>query len=826
MSDIRIVNLSSHQSPEFMPFVSNGKGYVLNGKDNKNYQYVIDRYKYSPTNATIIDSYSNYIYGKGLTAKYRADNANQFAEVLKLISKKELKKIVKDYAVFHEASVEVILGKSGNKIVEVNHLPKNKVVPNKVDDEGEIGSYWFSYDWSDLRKYPAQEIPAFTKDTKEKRTVFIFKEYNIDEFYFARPSYFSGLNYAELEEEISIYCVNHIKNGLSAGHIINFNDGEADPEVKDAIERNIDRKLAGATNSGKRILSFNSNKENATTVEAIEISDAHQQYQFLSEEARRQLMVAHKVTSPILFGIKDNTGFGNNADEMTTAYDELMMNVIQPMQEVILDGLMELLSQNGISLELEFIPLRPKVIEPTITALSTQKEIELESYTDYPQEATENAKIALRYAEKNGWGSCGTPVGKARANQLANREPISRDTISRMASFERQRQNSDRELGDGCGRLMWLAWGGDAGVEWAQRKLTQLSTEKKKIGSELIELGEDEDLSEYELIECKPVDYEEEEKLTYKFASTGTANPNRKSIYDNDFYIFRYRYAGNPNPEREFCKNMMSANKIYRREDIEAMGEVTVNAGFGMHPTPNKPYSIWLYKGGGLLSAEFTGGTCKHYWEKLTYKKKDVKIDPKSPIAIDEAKKDRASGIAGIAPHEMSFIKRIFYNENRDELGRFAEGDSSGGESSNDGYNIPSSIKEGTEVSIGQKIDIDKYPLNGTNKKIRDNVALALDLSDGADIRDNIGKPISRAEIMQYGYMNQLNSVYFKKNGVEYRVSNHELPNRRFKEKHNFTDPKTAIKNGVSTKDLFYENNVEIIVKDGKISKINRNFNF
>lgn len=550
MSDVRIVNLSSHQSPEFQPFVSNGKGYVLNGKDNKNYQYVIDRYKYSPTNATIIDSYSNYIYGKGLTAKYTAQNANQFAEVLKLISKKDLKKLVKDFAVFHEASVEVILGKTGNKIVEVNHLPKNKVVPNKVNEEGEIGSYWFSYDWSDLRKYPAIELPAFKKDTTEKKTIFVIREYNIDEFYFARPSYFSGLNYAELEEEISIYCVNHIKNGLSAGHIINFNDGEADPEVKDAIERNIDRKLAGSNNAGKRVLSFNSNKENATTIEAIEISDAHQQYQFLSEEARRQLMVAHKVTSPILFGIKDNTGFGNNADEMSTAFDELMLNVITPMQEVILDGLMELLSQNGITLELEFLPLRPKVVEPTVTKMSAQN------------------------------------------NEV-------------------------------------------------------------KVGHQLIDLGEDEDLSEYELIECKPVDYDEEDKLTYKFASTGTANPNRKSIYDTDFYIFRYRYAGNPNPEREFCKNMMSANKIYRREDIEAMGEVTVNAGFGMHPTPDKPYSIWKFKGGGLLSATYTGGTCKHYWEKLTYKKKDVKIDPKSPIAIEEAKKDRASGIAGIAPHDI-----------------------------------------------------------------------------------------------------------------------------------------------------------------------------
>ena len=101
----------------------------------------------------------------------------------------------------------------------------------------------------------------------------------------------------------------------------------------------------------------------------------------------------------------------------------------------------------------------------------------LESYTDYPQAAVENAKIALRWAEKNGWGDCGTPVGKQRANQLANREPISEDTISRMAAFERHRQNSKKELGDGCGRLMWLAWGGDEGVEWASRKLKQIRNE-------------------------------------------------------------------------------------------------------------------------------------------------------------------------------------------------------------------------------------------------------------------------------------------------------------------------------------------------------------
>jgi hypothetical protein len=107
------------------------------------------------------------------------------------------------------------------------------------------------------------------------------------------------------------------------------------------------------------------------------------------------------------------------------------------------------------------------------------RKYKFETYNDYPKAASENAKIALRWAEENGWGDCGTAVGKARANQLANGENISRETIARMAAFERHRQNSDKELGDGCGRLMWLSWGGDEGVEWAQRKLKQIDAALK-----------------------------------------------------------------------------------------------------------------------------------------------------------------------------------------------------------------------------------------------------------------------------------------------------------------------------------------------------------
>jgi hypothetical protein len=100
--------------------------------------------------------------------------------------------------------------------------------------------------------------------------------------------------------------------------------------------------------------------------------------------------------------------------------------------------------------------------------------VEFESYNDYPKAASNNAKRALKWAEKNGWGTCGEATGKARANQLANGENITRDTIARMASFKRHQQNKDVPYSEGCGGLVWDAWGGDAGINWASRKLKEI----------------------------------------------------------------------------------------------------------------------------------------------------------------------------------------------------------------------------------------------------------------------------------------------------------------------------------------------------------------
>lgn len=128
---------------------------------------------------------------------------------------------------------------------------------------------------------------------------------------------------------------------------------------------------------------------------------------------------------------------------------------------------------------------------PNCVPIQAEEEVEMESYTDYPKSATNAARRAIEYKEKNG-SDCGTRVGWTRARQLADRKPISRDVISRMASFARHQQNKDVPYTEGCGGLMWDAWGGTAGIEWAQNKLDEIEKMEAVLTAIEKELGIDE----------------------------------------------------------------------------------------------------------------------------------------------------------------------------------------------------------------------------------------------------------------------------------------------------------------------------------------------
>jgi hypothetical protein len=357
MEKLQIINLSNYIRPEIKEV--SGKKWVLNGDKNSFYQVIIDAYNGSPTNSAIIDSYSQFIYGKGLTSKDKARKPSEWAAVISLMSKKDLRKICKDFEMFGESSVEVKY--INGKIQRCFHVAKQRIAPEVANDEGDITGYYYSYDFSNVNKYKPERMDAFGygEGMGERSEIYIIRDYQVGQFYYSNPSYVSGISWARMEEEISNYSINHIQNGLSFGHIINMNAG-----VQESIEtiqentRQIRNHLTGSQNAGAFFLNWNDNKDSEITISALQVSDAHQQYAYLSEESRQQICTAHKLTSQMLVGISSSKGFSSTADEIRVGFEELMINVIRPKQEIILDGLMEIFAVNGITLDLQFESLR------------------------------------------------------------------------------------------------------------------------------------------------------------------------------------------------------------------------------------------------------------------------------------------------------------------------------------------------------------------------------------------------------------------------------------------------------------------------------------
>ncbi len=504
-SNIEIIQLSSYVRPEIS--LKYGKDWVLNGDNNEYYQYIIDRYNGSPTNSSILDSYSRFIYGLGLNV-----NAPIF-------NKKEIRKIVKDFAMFSEASFELIY--KSNKPVKISHIPKEKIAPNKADKDGNISTYWYCYNWEKQNEYPPKPYPAFGYGKGGNRSEIVcIKDYQVGQFYFSNPAYLSAMPYAELEEEIANFFINHVKNKFMVSTIINLNNGipESEEERK-KITRQYKGGTTGTDNGGVVVISFNDNKETATTIEQVQVTDAYQQYNFLAEEAQNKICVGHRVVSKTIIGLDKSVGLSSNAQEIETAFTETMLNVIQPQQEIILDVLQEIATLVGIDQELLFIPLRNK---------------------------TQVSPIAMS------------------------------------------------------------------------------SVDIKPIAEPLIELGEDINEDEWELIDEQHLHGEPTlTETTLKLASVPSSFPNVTSEQDTSLFKIRYQYAGDGSGERDFCAKMISANKVYRKEDIELAGTKVVNAGLGLNGADT--YNIWLYKG---------GVNCKHFWMRKIYLRKG-----NNSISVNEAKK-------------------------------------------------------------------------------------------------------------------------------------------------------------------------------------------
>jgi hypothetical protein len=264
----------------------------------------------------------------------------------------------------------------------------------------------------------------------------------------------------------------------------------------------------------------------------------------------------------MLLGVKNNTGLGNNADELEKASILMDNMVIRPFQNLMIDAFDKILAYNNITLKLYFKTLQP---------------LEFTDLTNVADKETREEETGQKLSLKK------------------------EKTIHRT-------DNHPSNL----------------------------------VADDLIALGEDEDLDQWDLISSEEVNYDLDDKQNemLKLASTGTAKPDSKSDQDKGLFKVRYKYAPDvvSSNTREFCRKMLAAGKVYRKEDILSMDEKAVNAGWG--PNGADTYSIWFYKG---------GGSCQHFWMRQVYfRKRNAQgeflpsdgLNNDETVSVNEARKE------------------------------------------------------------------------------------------------------------------------------------------------------------------------------------------
>lgn len=549
--DINIIELSQYTAPEIVE--DSREDWVEYGSDNMHYNWLIDRFHYSPTNNAVINNMGRLIYGRGISAINASRKTAEYTALKSLFTPDVLRGVSQGLKLLGDVYIQCIYNKQHTRIEKVDFLTANYVRPEKCNEEGDIEGYYYCYDWEDVKKYKPKRIPAFGTSKDEVELLRIMP-YSVGFKYFSPVDYQGCLPYAVLEEEISTYLINEVRNGFSGTKVINFNNGQVgDDKQREQLKRRVMSKLTGSTGE-KVIVSFNSNVENKTTIDDIPLNDAPQHYEYLSKESEQKILIGHNVTSPMLVGVvTDAQGFSSNADEIDIAAKYFYNTAVKPYQDMIIEAIEQILTFNGVTgLDLYF------------------KRLNLLDSVEEKAQAEEEAALSLE-AQRSDW---------------------------------------------------------------------------------IDEFGEDES-DEWELVDAREVDYNNEDTLdaeiaeieknlkdksllskVWKFA-TGWAKPNTASEQDKEidgfYFKVRYKYVGNKSPERDFCKQMMRASKIYRKEDIMRMESLGLNKSHGHN---GEPYSIWLYKG---------GVRCHHKWERRTYvstrKRASIGSAKTSQVSTNKARK-------------------------------------------------------------------------------------------------------------------------------------------------------------------------------------------
>jgi hypothetical protein len=587
-------------------------GWVEYGRNNLYPQYLIDLYYNSPVHNALTSSIAFMIQGKG-TQNILLDYC--------------IDKIAFDLKLQGGFFAEVIWNLDYTEPAKINHLPFENCRLAYDKDTEDITGIWYSLDWANTRtkKGKPEFIPLLDKEQakEEPRQVVYGFIPNAGSLYYSKPDYFGSLTYIELSKNIGVYHVNNILNGLFPSFIIAFNNGVPTEEAQDEIIRDLENKISGAQNSGKFWVTWNDDPLRKMDVTPFPLSDADKQYEYLDDATTRQIMIAHRVTSPLLFGIRDSSGLGNNKDEMLIALQIFMTQVIKPFQKIISDvftpiiGSINFIQNNILEDMSETVQdLQPATTTPDATATpdTTSAPVE-QKVSDVTYNGAQIASaIDIVAKVKEGILSQEQAIVflvqflQLDVNVAQSMFATTGNAVAQLSAVKKKVKTKSEKFSKTLINGVPTHIGDEDSTAW----LSHLSDK-----AEYIDEDEWECISDEEVTDPKNEHLFRQEYMSLRDYS----NPNEKSTeMDQGLYKIRYYYSknltwrGDEMVTRDFCQEMVALSKagaLYRYEDIIAMeGE---NEQFA--PSGSSSYSIWEWKGGCY---------CHHKWfRKIFFRKKD-----------------------------------------------------------------------------------------------------------------------------------------------------------------------------------------------------------
>ena len=387
--DLNLVNLSHYNIPHLVE--KTNQDWVSFGEDNLYPNYLLELFLGSAINGALVKSIGAMIYGEGLAATNADDNTDtkesylRLTELLHNSDDDVLKDLAMDLKLFGGCYVNVIWSRDRSKIAKMKHIPAQYIRSGKMVD-GEIDTYYYSSDWANSKKPEHRPIPyrAFsTEDRSNASQILMIRDKNPALFYGFAPDYVAATDWIQMELEIAQFHLSNITSGMTPSMHVGFSNGIPTDEERRTIERQLNAKFAGSGNAGKILITFNDGKETAPIIEPIQMNDAQSAWEGMSKQAVNQILAGHRVTSPILFGIRsEGGGLGNNADELRDAYSLFNNTVIIPFQNTLLKGLDKIFQVNDINLDLYFKTLKPAdFIDLDVTKTQSEEDQEKEGVT-------------------------------------------------------------------------------------------------------------------------------------------------------------------------------------------------------------------------------------------------------------------------------------------------------------------------------------------------------------------------------------------------------------------------------------------------------------